>query len=185
MVDTSLNTVADKIVSTYFNRSAQRMEQQMTTYRTMLRYAGNRQVEGIKERIESRRGTFESNCIGTSLYITGESNSDICVGTENVYADYIHGRLLEFKQPPMNWCLVAWQIAKGPPYVPNVTNDVIIVHMGVVTSMDPLLVTNRVGYCDEFIENKSFEELNQQYSLFNVAYYLPRILEGTWNFLRH
>lgn len=125
-------------------------------------------AERIDRRIESCIGTSWSNCAGTALFIVFEQRRDYAVWPARAYDEWLKG-LARLDGPARN-CLIAWQEGRG--------ERVYIHHLGVVTSVDPLLVTSRHGIDGRFFADMPFLEVNAKYGyeFTNVAYYLPRKL---------
>jgi hypothetical protein len=121
--------------------------------------------------IASCRGTLRANCIGTALYIIGELGEDKYItpysGVKELYL-----KNLEPIQTPSEYCLIVWACTDC------------IEHMGVVTGINPILVTNREHADGEFIVNQGFEKANKPYhpdfrrhrglEIPSINYYLPR-----------
>ena len=116
----------------------------------------------VNTRIGERRGTERSNCIGTALYLAGEIRKDKFVSTRDVPRRYF-----EHMQPiagPVEHALIAWKSRKNGH----------IFHAGVVTSIDPLLVTNRWNTDGPLFEDQIFAELQDAYDNCEVVCYLPK-----------
>jgi hypothetical protein len=125
------------------------------------------------ERVTLCRHTKRSNCVGTALYIIGAQKEDRSVDLVDSDLESLTAYLKKLEQipAPIEGCLVVWE-----GLIP-------ITHIGVVTSVNPLLITNRHGAGGSFVEDESFEDLNRKYqstaceSQMNkrIRYYLPRI----------
>ena len=101
--------------------------------------------------------TVRSNCIGTALFLTGETRSDRYVDTDGVN----HLKALRRVDGPVLGGLIAWQRHKE--------RIVITYHMGVVTSLDPLLITQRNGSDGNFEINNPFKVVDEAY----LRHYIP------------
>jgi hypothetical protein len=128
----------------------------------------------INERIALCRGTERSNCIGTSLYIAGEKDKDEFHRLSEAYESLMN--LTKLPNPTCG-CLIAWHyhhlISAGEC-------GIYTVHMGVVTSINPLLVTSRDGCMGKLIEDEPFEDTTKPYTVdykiaSSIAYYLPTL----------
>jgi len=131
----------------------------------------------MNSRIESCRSTRRSNCHGTAFYIIGEQGNDEYVGKKS---DSLFN--MKMLAAPIEGCLVAFVPLRS--LVDRVKN--FPKHSGVVTSLDPLLVTHRISEDGEFVENQPFEDVRSmryfghghQYLLDTISlFYLPRNLE--------
>jgi hypothetical protein len=115
------------------------------------------------------RGTHRSNCIGTALYITGERSCDRYVDTYKAHP--ILARLWGPFAKPTPFCLISWEKPN-----PESSDGIEVSHFGIVTSVEPLLVTNRFRVRGTFTEDMPFEEANTASESRSVCYYLPRAL---------
>lgn len=111
--------------------------------------------------------TARSNCIGTALFLTGEIRSDRYVDTDDVNSL----KKLRRVDGPVLGGLIAWQ-----HYKKRIT---ITYHLGVVTSLDPLLITHRNGGAGAFEINEPFGAVNGGYSRMNVLVecFVPKSFE--------
>ena len=103
---------------------------------------------------------FSSNCIGTALYLAEIQEKDTGVNTHEAFREYF--KKLPVLESAREGCLVAWN------------NGSQIVHCGVITSLEPLLVTHRVGSREEIQVNKPLMEIEQEYVSFQRKYYAPQ-----------
>jgi hypothetical protein len=122
----------------------------------------------INERALLCRGTKRSNCVGTALYLTGDRKKD-------EYLDpfvELSVKHLKIAENPTLGCFVTWMTKSS--------GCVYITHIGVATSLDPLLITHREGADGYFIENQTFDAVTTSYADPNrhgwIAYYLPNTL---------
>jgi hypothetical protein len=131
----------------------------------------------INKRIAQCRDTARSNCIGTALYIAGEQGEDVKRGASAADKCLLDMRAIE---KPVVGCLVAWK-ASMLSYDEEFPLEVVL-HMGVVTSLDPILIANRVSGSGPFIENQRLEDAGTAYSheilRTRVVFYLPKALLG-------
>ena len=135
-----------------------------------LRADGRTLPEAFLERMAECRQTIRSNCIGTALYIVGEYEKD---EAGDIFK--IHPRLTKLPRVsrPVIGCLASWE--RGP--VPQI----VVAHLGVVTSLHPLLVTERQGSDGEFLEDTPFPRIHRDYNTpsygrHKVFFYLPSSL---------
>lgn len=125
----------------------------------------------INRRAALCKGTRRSNCIGTALYLVGEKEKDEFESIWNV-PELTH---LKISKTPILGCLIAWQTYSRTR------------HLGVVTSITPLLITHREGNSDLFFENEYFEVADRPYGCCwyeispEIKYYLPRGLKVAEN----
>ena len=70
---------------------------------------------------------------------------------------------------PILGCLVAWQSEYG-------IGMIHIVHMGVITSTNPLLVANRESYGGDFFKDQAFREAGRGCEQFKPVFYIPKVL---------
>jgi hypothetical protein len=115
----------------------------------------------------------ESNCSGTALYITGERPKEGYVGS--VVARAYLSRMVRIEEPVVG-CLAAWQGNKeweGPFLA--LARELKIAHLGVITSVDPVLITHRKSIGGKFVVNEPFQEVKVHTTLrvFDQAFYLP------------
>lgn len=89
-------------------------------------------MNGFQRRLKEVEGTFQSNCIGTALYLTGERDDDEFIRSEDAHK-YL-ARLHQSEGPAIGH-LVVWQYP--------IQGRVVAIHMGVVVNLDPLLITDR------------------------------------------
>ena len=120
---------------------------------------------------------MRSNCIGTALYIVGEEEKD---KPGDIFK--IHSRLSKLARVshPVIGCLASWERGSFP--------RIIVAHLGVVTSLHPLLIAERHESEGEFGENRLFSDIHREYSSpsydrHKVFFYLPNSLRKdgmTW-----
>ncbi len=124
-------------------------------------------------RIEDCKGTLRSNCIGTALYITGEMGKDEFVPPDCTHLMWLSdlGRISR----PVLGCLAAWERKDD--------DNIYVAHMGVMTSLHPLQITERYEADGEFTENKPFPFVHREYNGYWPSYhphrlglYLPKVL---------
>ena len=116
----------------------------------------------MDRRIALCRGTKRSNCIGTALYVAGEQEEDVLVRV-SILEEL---KKLEEISLPVEKSIVVW------------TNSEVAGHMGIVASVEPLLITGRDGKNGVFIENKPLSEVTAKYSSYFIKkFYLPQRLE--------
>lgn len=123
------------------------------------------------ERIEACKKTLRSNCIGTALYITGARSYDDFVSPAETYWMWLSG-LGKIERPVLG-CIAAWEKKDG--------NEIFVAHMGVVTSLHPLLMAERYETYGEFTENKPFPVIHREYNTpsygpHKLSFYLPDAL---------
>jgi hypothetical protein len=109
--------------------------------------------ECFNERLAEIRGTRQSNCIGTALYLAGLEGKDVSRSGERVLWEkwpFLNesGKLRE----PEEGALIAWMVSNG--------DTVEFQHMGIVTGINPLRITHRGGCEDPIYENQTFQEVN-------------------------
>ena len=112
------------------------------------------------------------NCIGVALYLTGELRRATFVETR-FEASNLLSKLDRLEGPQLG-CLIAWQKKDPDP------SEEKVLHLGVVTSLDPLLITSRVHCGREFHENDQFGDLNRAFENekdVEVIFYRPRHLK--------
>lgn len=111
------------------------------------------------------RHSNPKNCVGTALFLLGLKEDEKHV---SIY-DVPELQLLKKSDVPALGGAVAWEA--------DVSGRHDVVHMGVVTSLDPLLVSGRKGYCEAFVENQPFQELEEKcvagHKKSEVVFYLP------------
>jgi hypothetical protein len=122
-----------------------------------------------------RTGVSYRNCIGSALYIVGASyyDEDRAISTYQAHEDYLK-HMIRLSEPSLG-CIVAWL----QPMNNKSPRPLDTVHMGVITSVDPLLVTHRLYVDGPFIENVPFskadksEEWAEHQRPVKVAFYFP------------
>lgn len=104
------------------------------------------------ERIESAKSNRigGSNCRGTALYLAGLVEMEFEHTSERAES-FINN--LEILEEPEEPCLVIFKRYR----------DCFISHMGIITGVNPLLVTHRDGYDGPFFENESMKEVLKRY----------------------
>jgi len=124
----------------------------------------------INRRAELCRDTERSNCFGTARYLTGGQKKDLYIDPF-VESDFD----LTMAKGPILGGMVAWLKQTG--------KSIQITHIGVVTAVNPILVTHRAGADSYFVENEPFDIVNADYAKLNshgwITYYLPRALSKT------
>jgi hypothetical protein len=115
----------------------------------------------------------ESNCSGTALYITGERPREGYVGS--LIARAYLSRMVRIDAPIVG-CLAAWQGNReweGPFLA--ISNELRIAHLGVITSVDPVLITHRKSLGGKFVVDEPFREVKVHTTLkvFDQVFYLP------------
>ncbi len=146
-------------------------------------------IDAINERIEQCNGTLRSNCIGTALFVTGEIRTDVYVDTS--IAKVIYLDKLRTVDMPIVGCIVTWEY-NSSQFSDNMTSrldaefkrllikGIHVAHMGIVYSLNPLLVSHRKGYKREFIESQLFMDIDlKDYYDARITYYIPKELERT------
>lgn len=106
----------------------------------------------LQRRIESLRGTHQSNCIGTALYLAGLENVDEVYDTDIVYYKILKD--LRKTDNPQRGTLVAWLNHNTSRYL------TICCHMGVIIKQKPLTLAHRPGLMRELQEEMDFSQLN-------------------------
>lgn len=131
--------------------------------------------EKMLRRIAKCRGTERSNCRGTAMYLVSEQRFDVGLDLHFFKDEYLS------RMPPLTLpvqgCLVSWESYER------------VLHIGIVSSVEPLLVTHRLAWWSAFVENVPFsvidQEMNELYAKYQeagknrgdkVVYYLPKIL---------
>lgn len=114
-----------------------------------------------------------SNCVGTALFITYERDNDWAVSGSLIRNELLH--LKQVKDPTAGY-IVSWETPhKG---------KIIVSHMGVVTSIDPILVTHRKGPGMQVIKDQPFDDLNRHYVeapfFCEYRFYGPRMFDFTY-----
>ena len=125
----------------------------------------------IEERIGLCNRTKRSNCIGTALYIAGEIDYDEVVHPTDTYKSHL--KKLELAQAFFLGCLVAWQ---KDLLLPDYGRVIFVAHMGIVTSLNPFLITNRVKANGRFVVDEPAERIFTEYVRWDVNLYIPQIL---------
>jgi len=116
----------------------------------------------IRERA-SKTKRKNSNCVGTALYLVGESDTD-------KYLDRYTSRdvLLNFRKSfcPQKGYFVCWMDGTNP------------FHVGVVLETNPLTILHRDG-CDGYLKSDSFDELNLRFKNIpvEIVYKIPNNFE--------
>jgi hypothetical protein len=170
-------------------------------------------MDEIRARIRMCRGNgYNRNCVGTALFIACETEEDGYVdpGWEP-HKTYL--KQLRKLPTPVEGCLVSWEAEKKFDYV-GILHDLMLrgwespeaeekarsiseperheitpmytytIHMGVITSVAPLLVTHRYDFNTSVIHDQKFEDADRRFSEglqlyhnYRPAYYLPKVLE--------
>lgn len=127
-------------------------------------------VDFLERLQEARQNGLHCNCIGTALFLTGEKRNDDYIDPSEVYKKL---RGLEQLDEPVEGCLIVW-------HEPDFDKTRWTAHMGVVTLVDPLLVTHRDGYNGSVIADIPFVVVHAKYGACQdgrkrkVGYYMPR-----------
>lgn len=103
----------------------------------------------LEERLKLVRNTKRSNCIGTALFLVGLYEEDRFLSPKAAYERYLSN--LEELDLPEIGCLVSF----GKTFK--------VAHLGVVTSLEPLKVTEREWTEGPFSENSDFWKLKRTY----------------------
>lgn len=112
-----------------------------------------------------------TNCIGTALFLTGIVDKDKYLDSDGVKREILPN--LKRLEQPEEGAIVTWE------------NDTSVIHMGVVVSINPLLLTHRLG-CYRganamLIERDNFEKVSERiwtfffYGEIKIRYYKPSI----------
>lgn len=111
-----------------------------------------------------------ANCIGTGLYLFGLTEKDgLNEDLIRVYDDYL--KKLEFLNKPQLCSLVSWEKIRKRK------NNIEVVHLGIVSSLNPLKVIHRQGAWSSkrngLVVESFFEDVDKTYSSFSdsVSYY--------------
>ena len=145
-------------------------------------------IDMINGRMALCNGTFRSNCIGTALYLAGEIGNDFFVDTDTVKGRYLSRlRLIE---TPVVGCMVAWEESYRK-FIPEVAlsrldldpklfeERTIVVHMAVVSSLEPFLLAHRDKCRGKFVVGQPFAEVDSGHKRSKSFFYLPRMLDET------
>lgn len=124
-------------------------------------------VNGKKRTLMIYGDSIGKDCVGTSLYLTGEvSDETFPCGKE---ADKIINQLKESNFPNLG-NLVAWQKENGETY-----------HLATIVKENPLILAHRFGFNKGFFSKESFEDINNFYSIkeenSRVKYLVPSRLQ--------
>jgi hypothetical protein len=106
---------------------------------------------------------WNKNCVGTALFVAGESKKDV-YATPYFYDMAASG--LPLLSEPCFGAIAVWD--------ERLEKKVTVLHMGIVTQVNPTLVTHRHNWGKEVIENQPIEELCKEYSG-EPRFYLPSI----------
>lgn len=124
--------------------------------------------------VEENIGTLKkcaSNCLGTGLYCSGEIDGDVYMWGEE--ANGILDGLSEVDNPQRG-LLVAWKRFWNASWGGYYS------HSGIITHVDPVLVTYRDGNYAPVIHNKMLEIVNAKYLTpdAKTKFLIPRKLEA-------
>jgi len=131
------------------------------------------------ERIEYSKTNPDGNCAGTAFYISG-----VCQSQRTIDHPIVVSALKSLKALaiPVQGCLIVWKQASE--FSEKYGLDRFVLHVGVVTSTNPLLVTHRLNDGGNFYLNQPIEEINQIYQKMQtkscpvlISFYLPTALE--------
>jgi hypothetical protein len=176
-------------------------------------------MDEIRARIRMCRGNgYNRNCMGTALFIACETEEDGYVdpGWEP-HKTYL-GPLRKLSMP-VEGCLVSWEAEKKFDYV-GILHDLMLrgwespeaeekaksiyeserhevppmhpytIHLGIITSVTPLLVTHRYDFNTSVIHDQKFEDADWRFTCgtlhpvpkeYRPAFYLPKILEASYH----
>ncbi|MDE1865835.1 MAG: hypothetical protein KGH94_04335 [Candidatus Micrarchaeota archaeon] len=127
----------------------------------------------FKERIEYCKDNQNSNCAGTALFIAGVKPFQAYTDHNEVVTRISTMKRVEY---PIIGCIVAWEQPRGVDGA--FETGKFFVHLGVVTSQKPLLVTHRFNNEGRLYIDQPIEVMNQILSidkqLTQVAFYTPR-----------
>lgn len=126
----------------------------------------------FEERLSFARWNGKGNCIGTALFLAGMIRQDGIIYSDKAYRQFLVD--LPRVNSPELYGLIAWQQALPTSKIVK-TPCVWTAHLGLVTSIDPLLVAHRPGLRNFFEEDAPFERPNTVYGS----------QEGKRNFLRY
>jgi hypothetical protein len=122
-------------------------------------------LKEFRRRVESRKGTEESNCIGTAAFLALLREKD-----SNISEPAPILRMLRPIPEPIEGAVVSWNYLDQP------------IHMAVITSADPLRMAHRNGARGQFVYDVEVPEISELYlrhrsDIVKVqgvrAYYLP------------
>lgn len=118
-------------------------------------------VKLIKKENES------ANCIGTALFLTNLIEEDRLAYDCEVWR---HIDPYDYKTTPTNkYCIAIWFNKNVFHYDRYERTDINrIEHMGVVTNLEPILITNRTNFLGPLIENQPIENIIP--NLYDVNY---------------
>lgn len=107
----------------------------------------------LEEKLQRVRGTRQSNCIGTALYLAGLQEEDTWCDTSTAYEKFLKD--LPVTPDPVRGSLIAW--------TKNISGVIITSHMGVVTSVDgeSYRITHRESGEGELKEDETFQTANR------------------------
>lgn len=107
------------------------------------------------------------NCIGTALFITGELSADEGVSTRRAYKFHLK-KLEESKNPDIGY-LASWEHQKKFFHKK-------IIHLAVITSLNPILMTHRKGFNGPLIIGEPFSDVKKHYERAEaeIKFYIPR-----------
>lgn len=118
----------------------------------------------LEERISIAKRKHEGkNCVGTALYLIGEEDEEGYIAPRDV----IVSALSKIEKPHIG-ALAVWS------YKPWIIFRDEVMHMGVITGINPTRVTHRPRYEQALIENQSCEEISEDYSS-PAKFYIPKI----------
>ncbi|HTZ42041.1 MAG TPA: hypothetical protein VMC07_02435 [Candidatus Omnitrophota bacterium] len=112
---------------------------------------------------KAKKHYFGRNCIGTALYITKRQPHDVAIEPEDF--DVNSFGLVEVHEPRIE-AIAIWD------YFSLMEIRRRVLHMGVVTHLNPTLVTHRPGYNRSLIENESIGDISEGYPC-PARFYLP------------
>lgn len=124
----------------------------------------------IRARIdECRDAAPRSNCRGTALYVTNERPDDVYTGYSEGWK-HLDG--MDPLEKPILGCIAVWI-----GYVNEWSwwNKKVPRHMGIVTSLDPILVTGRDRYDGPMVVDQPISQLCESEGC-EPVFYLPKLL---------
>ena len=120
----------------------------MDTLQTRLKLCKERQIKNPNE----------VNCFGTALYLTCEIDEECFIHPWKVYEEYLAN--LQTLRAPIAGCLIAWR--DNYPKLIRLEDEkeeksrLHVTHLGVVSRINPLLITHRDGTNKPIFENVPF-----------------------------
>lgn len=135
----------------------------------MLRkYALAGYTDAVRARIALYRGKPGSNCIGAALYLTGALDHD-----EPIKGPWVHEYAkLKSIEVPVECCIISWEA--------EFSDQTIVNHMGIVVSIEPLLITHVPCAGSQLREDVPFPELHRLFLMpgYECKFYLPMLFDN-------